>query len=332
PEIVKNEPYGEKADVWAVGCILYQMVTLTPPFFSANMLSLATKIVEAVYEPVGDKTFSERVTDMIKWCLTPNADVRPDIIEVSSRISDIMMKFVDSLCASYNSLERRAERDRKRAQKYFLESNRTRMCRPLQQVRLINYWTFLHYYNLSCFLTLHACKPIVGDSQKNIRKLKNGIIGLKISGHFFSFTCVSHTFTASAGICLSQRKVRQIDDPNQRLLELLHKIVFITQLPPAPQNSFKQRAVERFKKPLFTYGSDPYNLKVELNKVLLFNATTIIFGLSSCTITDTKRHGSSIMQKQQFQLQYQPFVEMRCLKSTTIHLFHEQKCTIMACY
>lgn len=37
-------------------------------------------------------------------------------------------------------------------------------------------------------------------------------------------------FTASAGICLSQRKVRQIDDPNQRLLELLHKIIFITQV------------------------------------------------------------------------------------------------------
>lgn len=44
PEIVKNEPYGEKVDVWAAGCILYQMVTLTPPFYSANMLSLATKV------------------------------------------------------------------------------------------------------------------------------------------------------------------------------------------------------------------------------------------------------------------------------------------------
>ncbi len=82
-------------------------------------------------------------------CLTPNADVRPDIIEVSSRISDIMMKFVDNLCASYNSLERRAERDRKRAQKYFLESNRTRMCGPLQPVRSENYWTIIHRYNLS---------------------------------------------------------------------------------------------------------------------------------------------------------------------------------------
>lgn len=44
PEIVKNEPYGEKADVWALGCILYHMVTLQPPFYSTNMLSLATKV------------------------------------------------------------------------------------------------------------------------------------------------------------------------------------------------------------------------------------------------------------------------------------------------
>ncbi|XP_016319803.1 serine/threonine-protein kinase Nek10 [Sinocyclocheilus anshuiensis] len=264
PEIVKNEPYGEKADVWAVGCILYQMVTLTPPFFSANMLSLATKIVEAVYEPVGDKTFSERVTDMIKWCLTPNADVRPDIIEVSSRISDIMMKFVDSLCASYNSLERRAERDRKRAQKYFLESNRTRMCRPLQQSVGLKEQDGSQTQSLETSASVLAS----GAEQKQSQDM-SGNVSVKCSDELNSADCQkAKARPASAGICLSQRKVRQIDDPNQRLLELLHKIVFITQLPPAPQNSFKQRAVERFKKPLFTYGSDPYNLKVELNKVL----------------------------------------------------------------
>ena len=44
PEVVQSEPYGEKSDVWAIGCILYQMCTLMPPFYGNNMLSLVTKV------------------------------------------------------------------------------------------------------------------------------------------------------------------------------------------------------------------------------------------------------------------------------------------------
>lgn len=49
PEIVKSEPYGERADVWAAGCVLYQMATLRPPFYSNNMLSLATKVSSKLF-------------------------------------------------------------------------------------------------------------------------------------------------------------------------------------------------------------------------------------------------------------------------------------------
>jgi len=44
PEIVQSLPYGEKADIWSLGCLLYQMSTLRPPFNSSNMLTLATKV------------------------------------------------------------------------------------------------------------------------------------------------------------------------------------------------------------------------------------------------------------------------------------------------
>ena len=44
PEVVQGHPYGEKADVWAAGCILYQMSALKPPFYSTNMLALAKKV------------------------------------------------------------------------------------------------------------------------------------------------------------------------------------------------------------------------------------------------------------------------------------------------
>ena len=41
PELVKNEPYSNKADVWAIGCLLYQMCTLTPPSYRDGMSTLA---------------------------------------------------------------------------------------------------------------------------------------------------------------------------------------------------------------------------------------------------------------------------------------------------
>ncbi|KAJ6666473.1 hypothetical protein lerEdw1_020196 [Lerista edwardsae] len=124
PEVVKSEPYGEKADVWAAGCVLYQMATLNPPFYSTNMLSLATKIVEAAYEPITEGAYSEKLSAIIKRCLTPDAESRPDIVEVSSMISDAMMKYLDGLAVSQLALERKLERERKRTQRYFTEANR----------------------------------------------------------------------------------------------------------------------------------------------------------------------------------------------------------------
>eukprot|EP00063_Salmo_salar_P081349 XP_014056184.1 PREDICTED: serine/threonine-protein kinase Nek10 [Salmo salar] len=305
PEIVKSEPYGEKADVWASGCILYQMATLRPPFYSSNMLSLATKIVEAVYEPVVEGIFSERVTDMIKWCLTTDADLRPDIVEVSSKISDIMMRFMDSLYTSQNALERRAERDRKRAQKYFLESHRGSVscCHSSKDQEkttsrtdesMVPYFSLGHSSNQSKKIHSQDNGSDKDPSHTNISTVSGykdaGPIKTSVSASVVDEPNLAGGEFAvpkpkprpvSAGIYVSQRKVRQIDDPIQRLLVQLHKIIYITQLPPALQHSVKRRAIERFKKSLFHYKSSPYNLKVELNKLLQGSPELIESGSAS---------------------------------------------------
>lgn len=72
---------------------------------------------------------------------------------------------------------------------------------------------------------------------------------------------------ASAGIAVSQRKVRQISDPIQQILIQLHKVIYITQLPPALHHDLKRRVVERFKKSLFSRQSNPCNLKSEIKKL-----------------------------------------------------------------
>ncbi|XP_032505777.1 serine/threonine-protein kinase Nek10 isoform X2 [Phocoena sinus] len=327
PEVLKSEPYGEKADVWAAGCILYQMATLNPPFYSTNMLSLATKIVEAVYEPVPEDIYSEKVTTIISRCLTPDAETRPDIVEVSSMISDVMMKYVDNLSASQLTLEKKLERERRRTQRYFMEANRnTVMCQ--HEPALLSQESFEKASSsgagslkseLSESTDLppegfqapcdkdedRACAGILSDDNFNLENIEKDIYSefddeldtLDNSSSSSSSPLKESTFItlkrsfsasggerqsqkrdftggigsrprpASAGIAVSQRKVRQISDPIQQILIQLHKIIYITQLPPALHHNLKRRVIERFKKSLFSQQSNPCNLKSEIKKL-----------------------------------------------------------------
>ncbi len=60
PEVCKGEQYGQKADIWAIGCTLYEMIMLKRPFQHDNINVLFEKIkVEeppAVREDVSQDT------------------------------------------------------------------------------------------------------------------------------------------------------------------------------------------------------------------------------------------------------------------------------------
>jgi len=45
PEVCQNKPYTYKSDVWALGCILYELCTLKHAFNAENLLGLVFKIV-----------------------------------------------------------------------------------------------------------------------------------------------------------------------------------------------------------------------------------------------------------------------------------------------
>lgn len=55
PEIFKNKPYSYKSDVWALGCILYEMTTLNHAFDANSLNGLAGKIIKGRYPPINHK-------------------------------------------------------------------------------------------------------------------------------------------------------------------------------------------------------------------------------------------------------------------------------------
>ncbi len=49
PEVWRDQPYDIKSDVWSLGCVLYETITLKPPFRAPDMASLYKKVLKGEF-------------------------------------------------------------------------------------------------------------------------------------------------------------------------------------------------------------------------------------------------------------------------------------------
>ena len=47
-----GKPYNQKSDIWALGCVLYELATLKKAFEAGNLLQLISKIMRGNFAPI----------------------------------------------------------------------------------------------------------------------------------------------------------------------------------------------------------------------------------------------------------------------------------------
>eukprot|EP00946_MAST-07B_sp_MAST-7B-sp1_P002370 g2370.t1 len=127
PEMCQERAYNEKSDVWALGCLVYEMAALEPPFMATNQLALAKRICEETHKPLPDGPgYSKDLGFVIANMLQKDPTKRPTVKQILSfapvqhrqlqiqlkferRANDQMRSKIGSLSSQVESFRRRAE-------------------------------------------------------------------------------------------------------------------------------------------------------------------------------------------------------------------------------
>ena len=68
PEVWRDQPYDSKSDIWSLGCVLYEMCALVPPFRADDMQGLYKKVIKGKFPRIPDH-FSQEMATVIKFML-----------------------------------------------------------------------------------------------------------------------------------------------------------------------------------------------------------------------------------------------------------------------
>ncbi|KAH8077500.1 kinase-like domain-containing protein [Cristinia sonorae] len=77
PELMQEKAYDSKSDIWSLGCVIYELCALKPPFAEAKTHSELSVLIRNGRIPPLPKGYSPALTSVIKAMLNLNPAMRP---------------------------------------------------------------------------------------------------------------------------------------------------------------------------------------------------------------------------------------------------------------
>ena len=90
PEIWHNRPYDSSSDMWALGCMIYELCSLRPPFLGNSFPELKRAVAAGRYTPL-PKKYSDALHTVVRHLLRLNPKERPSANDLL-RCSDVQRK------------------------------------------------------------------------------------------------------------------------------------------------------------------------------------------------------------------------------------------------
>jgi serine/threonine protein kinase len=288
PEIIMHEGYGAKADVWSLGCVLYHMLALVPPFRGSNPLAMAQDIVEGRYpslEPLvrrksiashapngavggggdvpggdvpgsgGAGLYSAALVGLVDRLLTVDSKRRPSISEVAAACAPRLTRSLDRLRADNDRLRREADRRRERdATEAVTERRRRDAMRRLALAEGGGEGGDVTTTTTTMTTTAAAASVL---AEVPVARVSDG-----------NGVSASESSSAPNSFKIPPARLRAVADPVSQIISALHKLVFLDQLPPARRRDPRRAAAERYKRFLFSSATSAGTIKAQAAKLL----------------------------------------------------------------
>lgn len=102
PEVWKDQPYNSASDIWSLGCVIYELASLNPPFNGRDMKSLSRNVMRGYFQDISG--VSPDLMKTIRSMLQVTPGSRPsakDLLE----ITDVSNRNSSSFKKNYNLLK-----------------------------------------------------------------------------------------------------------------------------------------------------------------------------------------------------------------------------------
>ena len=104
PEVWKDLPYDNKSDIWSLGCVLYEMITLHPPFRARSMEELYKRVLSGEISKLPSQ-FSTDLYEVVSNLIKVNSNNRPICNDILNN------KLVKKRIEYFNSMNNNNEND-----------------------------------------------------------------------------------------------------------------------------------------------------------------------------------------------------------------------------